>query len=406
MKRIVSSEFITVTAVMGLGVLASSILQPILPLYLISIDISPELLGLMFSVAMVGMVIGESGWGWVADKIGLKLPLSMGTTVCGLVVLCFLFTKNISIIFLIFFLWGTVRSALFGPGRGYVGANAPPLKKATFMAIIAVMISASRSLGALPSGFMVDTWGYHSVFYGACGVSLLGGFTVLIGLRRIQSVEIKPGTSPRSSPDETVASLYRPLATQCIVAAFQFFGFGIFMTFLPLLATQVVGVSATKVGILFTIGGLVTVVLGIPMGMLADRIGKKRSMIIGLLLSATALAGTAYGKSFSWLIVFVIIRSMGFSIFSPAALGLLSESIPLQKQSTVMGIYGGVCENTGIVAGSALGGFIWSALSPQATFLMGAISASLGGVICLTLLDSKPSQRDGLTTDAETDCCQ
>lgn len=406
MKRIVSSEFITVTAVMGLGVLSSSILQPILPLYLISINISPELLGLMFSVAMVGMVIGESGWGWVADKIGLKLPLGVGTTVCGLVVLFFLFTKNISIIFLLFFLWGTVRSALFGPGRGYVGANAPPLKKATFMAIIAVMISASRSIGALPSGFMVDTWGYHSVFYGACGVSLLGGFTVLIGLRRIQSVEIKPVTSPLSSLAEIVASLYRPLAPQCIIAAFQFFGFGVFMTFLPLLATQVVGVSATKVGILFTIGGLVTVVLGIPMGMLADRIGKKRSMIIGLLLSATALAGIAFGKSFSWLIAFVIIRSMGFSIFSPAALGLLSESIPLQKQSTVMGIYGGVCENTGIVAGSALGGFVWSAFGPQATFLMGAISTSLGALICLTLLERKPCQGGGLTPDAETDCCQ
>jgi MFS family permease len=178
------------------------------------------------------------------------------------------------------------------------------------------------------------------------------------------------------------------------------------MTFLPLLATQVVGVSATKVGILFTIGGLVTVVLGIPMGMLADRIGKKRSMIIGLLLSATALAGIAFGKSFSWLIAFVIIRSMGFSIFGPAALGLLSDSVPQQKQSTVMGVYGGVCENTGIVAGSALGGFVWSAFSPQATFLMGAISAILGLLICLTLLERKPSQGGGLTPDAETDCCQ
>ncbi len=45
---------------MGLGVLAMSMLQPVLPLYLTSIDVSPEVLGLMFSVAMVGMVFGES----------------------------------------------------------------------------------------------------------------------------------------------------------------------------------------------------------------------------------------------------------------------------------------------------------------------------------------------------------
>ena len=60
MRKIVNRKFITIITVMGLGVLAMSMLQPVLPLYLTSIDVSPEVLGLMFSVAMVGMVFGES----------------------------------------------------------------------------------------------------------------------------------------------------------------------------------------------------------------------------------------------------------------------------------------------------------------------------------------------------------
>lgn len=64
MKRLASSELITVIAVMGLGVLAMSILRPILPLYLTSIGVSPEILGLMFSVAMVGMVFGLHLFGY------------------------------------------------------------------------------------------------------------------------------------------------------------------------------------------------------------------------------------------------------------------------------------------------------------------------------------------------------
>jgi len=64
-------ELATVIAVMGLGVLAISMLGPVLPLYLSSIDVSPDVLGLMFSIAMVGMVFGESSWGWVADRVGL-----------------------------------------------------------------------------------------------------------------------------------------------------------------------------------------------------------------------------------------------------------------------------------------------------------------------------------------------
>ncbi len=395
MKGKVNGEFVTVIAVMGLGVLAISMLQPILPLYLTSINVSPDILGLMFSVAMVGMVFGESYWGWIADRIGLKLPLITGTTVCGLFILCFIFTRNITAIFLIFLLWGVVRSALFGPGRGYIATIAPPFKKATFMAIISVMLSASRSLGALPSGILSDKWGYHSVFYVSCGVALLGGFVVAIGLKNMPLTVSKPFSGSSSRPGkfsfEMVISLYHALASQCLVATCQFFVLGIMMTFLPLLATQVVGVSATEVGILFTVGGLVVVVLGIPMGMFADRMGKKSAMILGLLLAAVAMTGMAFVKSFFWLLVFVIIRGISMALFNPAALGLLSDSVPLDGQSTVMGFYGGVCENTGVIAGSALGGFIWSTLGPEATFLSGTMAAVMGTLICIVFVKRKGS---------------
>ncbi len=385
---------VPVIAILGLGTLAMSILNPVLPLYLTSIGVEPEVLGLMLSVAMVGMAIGEGSWGWVADRLGIKLSMNIGTFACAGMVILFVLTESVPAIFTIFFFWGVVRSAIFGPGRGYIGASAPPFKKATFMAISAVMLSASRSLGALPSGFMVDTWGYHSVFFASCGISLLAGLSVLTGLRKIRSMKPAPPAVTNTRVEELPSSSPRlsffSLTPQCIVTALRFLGLGATMTFLPLLATQVVGVGATEVGILFTISGLVTVVLGVPMGMLADRVGKKTFMILGLLVSSGAMAGIAFTQSFSWLIVFVVINGLGLVMFSPAALGLLSDSVPLNRQSTAMGIYGGVCENTGIIAGSALGGFVWSAWGPQPTFLMGTLAAGLGAVICFGLVRDKP----------------
>jgi len=253
------------------------------------------------------------------------------------------------------------------------------------MAIIAVMMSASRSLGALPSGFIVDTWGYSVVFFVSSGVSLLGGIVVVAGLRKTKPVNPEPTTGTISPSDELPPPAqrlnYRPLTFQCVVTVLQFLGLGILMAFLPLLATQVVGVAATEVGILFTIRALGTMVLGIPMGMLADRKGKRTFMILGLLVSGASMAGMAFTESFPWLIVFIITSSLGLMMFSPAALSLLSASVPLQRQSTAMGVYGGVCENTGIIAGASLGGFVWSAWGPRATFLMGTVAASLGAVI-------------------------
>jgi MFS family permease len=393
MKSGIKAEMITVITIMGLGVLAMSILNPILPLYLTSIGVSPEILGLMFSVGMVGMVIGESAWGWIADRLGLKLPLNIGTFVSALVVIFFTLTQHVLFIFAIFFFWGIVRSALFGPGRGYIGSTAPPLRKATFMAIIAAMLSASRSLGALPSGFIADNWGFQTVFFVSSGIALLAGLIVLITLRGVRLAKPAQANTEAPMSDQLLplnqGISYRRFSVQCLVTSLHFLGLGVTIAFLPLLATQVIGVAATEVGILFTIRGLGAMVLGIPMGMLADRIGKRRFMILGLLVTAGAMTGTAYAPSYAWLIVFTIISSLGLTMFSPAALGLLSDSIPLNRQSTAMGIYGGVCENTGIIAGSAIGGFVWATLGPRPTFLMGAIAAGLGAVLCFSLIREK-----------------
>lgn len=403
-ERNTRRELITVIAVVGLGVLALAMLQPMLPLYLTSIGVGPEMLGFMFSMAMVGMVLGESGWGWVADRVGVRLPLSVGTIVSASVVMCFILTRNTVILFFIFFFWGVFRSALFGPGRGFVGTAAPPAKKATFMAIIAVMLAASRSIGALPSGFLADTCGYRAVIYTSCGIAFLGGFILLIRLRKRGAPEDSFPSSSNSPLQriqvQLLITVYRPLAPQCVVAFFQYLGLGAFVTFLPLLATQVVGVSATSVGILFTLGGMVAVVLGIPMGIVADRLGKKITMLLGLLLSAVAMPGMAYAENFSWLTGFVVLRSMGMVTYSPAALGLLSESISPQRQSTVMGFYGGVCENTGIILGSALGGLVWSTIGPKAAFLMGGAASFLGAVVCLFCISPPKSPENKMDQGA------
>jgi MFS family permease len=383
----IRGEMAIVLAVIGLATLAMSLLSPVLPLYLTSIGIEPVLLGSMLSVAMIGMAIGEPGWGWLADRMGTQVAMIAGTCISGISVLLFVFTQNVLAIFGIFFLWGFLRSAVFGPGRGYIGTAAPPFKKATFMAFSAVMLSASRSLGALPSGFLVDSLGYHSVFYTSLGVSLVGGVIVLTGLRQ------RPVIAGKVQSEDASKSIMPPvkfnlfsITPQCAVTALRFLGMGSMMTFLPLLATQVIGVDVIMVGVLFTISGLVNVLLAVPMGMLADRFGKRAMMISGLAVSAGATVGIAFASSFAWLVIFVILNSIGMVMFSPAALGLLSESVPLHRQSTAMGFYGGVCENIGIIGGSALGGIIWDTWGPQPTFLIGALTIGLGAIICLVLV--------------------
>jgi MFS family permease len=347
MKRMADGELAAVITILGLGSLAMAIPSPILPLYLTSIGITPTILGLILSVNMVGMVIGEPSMGWLADKVGLKIPLSIGTYFCGLAVLCFIFTHNILAIFLIALFWGITRSAIFGPGRGYIGVNAPALKRATFMSFISVVMAGSRTFGALPGGFIADNLGYHWVFIISCAISFIGGTVVVTGLKKTPQIQFQPtvisSTTTGAISPQGPAKVLRPLVSQGTVAIFYFFTFGILSSFLPLLATQVAGVSASKVGILFTITGIVTAVLGIPLAILADRKGKKVFMIFGMLISSAAMAGLAFSENFLRLVIFATINGIGMAMFEPAALGLISSVVPPRRLSTVMGLYGGVC---------------------------------------------------------------
>jgi predicted MFS family arabinose efflux permease len=47
-----------------------------------------------------------------------------------------------------------------------------------------------------------------------------------------------------------------------------------------------------------------------------------------------------------------------------------------------MGIYGAF-EDIGIIIGSGVGGFVWTAGGPQALYLMGGFAGLLGMLICL-----------------------
>jgi MFS transporter, PPP family, 3-phenylpropionic acid transporter len=397
MKRIISRKLIIVIAITSLAVMSMSLLQPMLPLYLTSIGISPTILGLMLSTGMAGMVLGESSGGWLADKAGIKVPMFIGTFLCAPLLVSFLFASDTALMFIVFFFWGIVRAAVFGPGRGYIGTNVSLSHKATFLAIYATAMAASRSLGTFTSGFISDAWGYNWIFIIATGIALLGGTLVIAGLRGNPwrkdykaEMPLPADPTPRGKP------LYRqkPFVIQSLIAALYFMAIGV-IPFLSLLAAQVAALVATQIGILFTISAAGNAILLIPMGRLADRKNKRMMMTAGLLVTATSLVGISLSTSFAQLAASQVIGSIGGAMFGPAAVALLSENMPPHRQSTAMGIYGG-CEDVGVIAGSALGGIVWSALGPTPTFLLiGTAPAVLGAIITFAVLKNPGSKNPG-----------
>ena len=390
-RRSFNKELAAIIAIVGVAGMSMAILQPVMPLYLTSIQMTPAMIGLMLATGMVGMVFGESSGGWLADRVGPKFPLTVGTFLCIPMVLSFVFFRQITFIFVIFFVWGVIRSTIFGPSRGYIGNNSSLHNKATLIAVYTATQSAFRSLGSLASGFIADNLGYNWNFYTSAAISLIAGILVFIALRKI------PIWKHGSSSAATYARVkfkpvkqrvrYKPFLLQCLLPVLFLLGMGA-NSFLPLLATQVIKVDATQVGIIFTVGGLANMLLLLPMGRLADRRSKKVLMVSGLFLSAIAFCGIAFSTTFLELILFTVVNSAAFAIFTPASVALLSNSVPGYWQGTAMGIYG-ASEDLGIIIGSSAAGYIWTDLGPPSVFLMGSITCAAGAVICLAFIREK-----------------
>lgn len=377
------TEKVTILGIYGLVVASIGILLPVLPLYLTSLSIDPQELGLLFSVSMIAVAIGEMTWGRVIDKVGINAALFTGTFLVAGLTSLFLFLHSMPLFFIIFFLLGFSRAAIFITGRWYIAVHSLPSERASSMALLIAIMSGTRSVTSVIGGVIVDGWGYPPALMAAVVGPLLGGFLLLIRRRSLGTLEVDEKRAELPSLYEISSSSRQSLlyivGIQGLIATLNYFGFSIFLTYISLYSTQVIGTDATKAGLLFSIQGFVNLLVVIPFARLADRRGKQLFMKLGLLGTAVAYLGMALANTYAILMFFVITFSLSFALFGPAAVALLSESVSNNRQGTAIGIYG-VFEDTGMILGSSLGGFLWERWSPFATFLSGSIAAAIGAI--------------------------
>ena len=123
---------------------------------------------------------------------------------------------------------------------------------------------------------------------------------------------------------------------------------------------------------------------------LRNRTGKQASMTLGMPRSVLALVGIAFSGCYLSLLFFVGLSSLARALFSPAALALISNTLPPHLQAQASG---------SVEYGKTLGwlsdqpwGFICSAWGPQATFLLGTLAPALGATVCFSLPSGKATE--------------
>ncbi len=108
---------------------------------------------------------------------------------------------------------------------------------------------------------------------------------------------------------------------------------------IPLLVSDI-GISYGQAGFLLTIFFVMYSLFQIPAGVVADRIGKNRLMIAGLvgMTGGVALAGVAY--NYETLLVAQAIAGVSGSTFHPTGLSIISDVETSETKGKAMGVFG------------------------------------------------------------------
>jgi CP family cyanate transporter-like MFS transporter len=155
------------------------------------------------------------------------------------------------------------------------------------------------------------------------------------------------------------------------------------------------GVSHAAVGLLFSIPVAVLVFLAVPAGFLADRLGTKRAVGIGVVVMAAGSMIRITSKSYDMLMALTSLYAIGFSLIYPNLPKLVGLWFPREKVGLATGIY-----TTGITTGGGIALAITLPLifplthTIQGTFFIWSIPAVVAAVLWWILAKDPPLLRN------------
>lgn len=355
--------------------IASEMLYPVMPVYLKQIGFSVAFIGFLEGIAEAISGYSKGYFGNISDRLGRRMPfVQLGYTLSAISKPLIAVTALPVLVFL--------ARSMDRVGKGLrSGARDAVLSdeaEAAFKGRVFGFHRAMDTLGAVigPGIALLYLWfhpgSYRILFF----ISLLPGILSIAGTLLIKE---KPAIVPRQrvfpgpfvflSYWKTSSATYRQVTAALLVFTL-FNSSDVFL----LLKARESGLNDSMVIGLYMFYNLAYAGASYPMGILADRAGMKRILVLGLCLFAAAYAGMAFANSApAFLLLFLI-----YGLYSAATEGVAKAWITNlcrpEDTGTAIGTYTAFQSICTMVA-SIIAGLIWMKAGPLPTFLLTAIVA-------------------------------
>ena len=159
------------------------------------------------------------------------------------------------------------------------------------------------------------------------------------------------------SSDEGDARRWLILAVLAAVAFMAQLDLFIVNVALPTIGSSYHGASLNGLSWVLNAYAIIFAALLVPAGRLADHFGRRRFLLIGVLVFTLASAGCAVAPALGALVAARAVQAVGAALVVPTSLGLLYPAFPKRQHAMVVGIWAGVAA-VAATAGPPVGGLL------------------------------------------------
>jgi MFS family permease len=416
LKIVFSNKNITTIAITtSMITLCDMCWRPFWPLYLKNaLGASVWSISVLSMLSQSERLIFQLPGGLLADRFGRRKIIVYGTALRIFTPMLYLWATD----------WITVIPALLLNGvtsiympafNAIIADSLPEDERGAGYGAYRMITSMPRIFSPVVGGYLLDRMGLEEGFRLFMYFSIVVNAIVTYARHKIitetlfDEEEMKKKAKKRVPLKEMVVdtmTLGRNVWVMVLVAVISAFGARMVFDLVAIYAQDIIGLSYTQLGMVSTIGGVITSALALPGGMLSDRVGRKPIISISRFLTPISMFGITLAGNFNQYIIAQATNSLSEALGGggrmgnaggPAWQALVADLVPKEKRATVMGTIGTI---TGVVAAPAslAGSWLWNNLGPVWPFRASAITGLVAvGIFMIGVKEPKRDKDEQMT---------
>ena len=175
------------------------------------------MMGNIFSMGLVGALIGGFGFGYLGDRIGRRPAIILATAAFGLLTLAFVFADSYASLLALRLIDGIALGGMLPLSWALNIEYVPKRYRSTVVTVIMIGYSVGIAVGGPAANWLIPQYGWQSLFAVGGALSLVAALALVLILPETARFLASKGWQPRR-----VADLLRRLTGKAVPADAQF----------------------------------------------------------------------------------------------------------------------------------------------------------------------------------------